>query len=91
MAIQVADNRTFRVLGMAILKITTINNNKRTRQHVYILKGNDRLYLSHQALPDLGCLLENYPKAELTNEKGKLGQILKTEKISRISIVWLSN
>ena len=50
MTIQVADNRTTRVLGMAILKITTVGTNRTTRQQAYIMEAGDQLYLSHQAL-----------------------------------------
>ena len=80
MTIQVADNRTIRVISMAILKITTVNPNRMTRQQVYILEGNDRLYLSQQALWDLSCLLESYPEAEVNKKKGKLGQVTEREK-----------
>ena len=54
MIIQVAYNRTIRVLGITILKITTVGTNKITRQQAYILEAGDQLYLIHQALQNLG-------------------------------------
>ena len=51
------------------------------------MEGNDQLYLSHQALRNIGCLPENYPEAEVTNEKGKLRQV--TEKILFSTIYYL--
>ena len=83
MTIQVANNRTTRVLGMAIFKMTTVGTNRTTRQQAYIIETGDQLYLSHQALRDLSCLLENYPEADVTNEKGKLGQVTEGEEERR--------
>ena len=76
---QVADNRKTRVLGMAILKITTMVSNRTTRQQAYIMEAGNLLYFSHQAFQDLGCPSENYPEAEVTNEKGNLGQMTEME------------
>ena len=76
MSIQMAESSTTRVLGMAILKITTVGTNRTTRQQAYIMEAGDQLYLSHQ---DLDCLPENYPEAQVTNKKGKLRQVTKGE------------
>ena len=47
MTIQVEDNRTTRVLGLPILKITTIGTNRTTCQQAYIMEAGNQVYLSH--------------------------------------------
>ena len=79
MTIQVADNWSTMVLGMAIIKITTVGRNRTTQQQVYIMETGNQVYLSHQALRDLGCLPKNYPEAEVTDVKGNLSQVDEVE------------
>ena len=79
MTIQVANNRTTRVLSIAILKITRVGTNRTTRQQAYVMEASDPLYLSHQALQVLDCLSENYPEADVTNEEGNFGQVTEVE------------
>ena len=79
MTVQVANNRSTKVLGMAIIKITTIGSNRTTQQQAYIMETGNQLYLSHQALRDLDCLPENYPEAEVTGEEGNLSQVGEVE------------
>ena len=79
MTIKVGDNRSTKVLGMAIIVITIIGSNRTSRQQAYIMETEDQLYLSNQALPGLGCLPENYPEAEVTGQEGNLSQVGKVE------------
>ena len=72
----VVDNRSTKVLGMAIVKIMTISSNRTTRQQAHIMEAGDQLYLSHQALRELP---ENYPEAEVTCEEGNLRQVGEVE------------
>ena len=57
--IQVADNRTPRVLGTAILEMTIVGTNRTTRKQAYFMEAGDQLYLSLKTFWDLGRLLEN--------------------------------
>ena len=61
----------------------TIGTNRTTRQQAYIMEADNQLYLSHQALRDLGYLPENYPETKVTNKKENLGQVTKVEEKRR--------
>ena len=62
--LKLKENRSTKVLDMAISMNTTVGSNRATQQQAYILETGDQLYLSHQALWDLDCP-ENYTEAEV--------------------------
>ena len=67
MHIHVADSRSKGAAGMAILELSaksldgTVHT---TWQQAYIMDGAEHLYLSYEALRELGSLSESFPKAE---------------------------
>ena len=77
MHIHVADSRSKRAAGMAILELSAKGLDgvvRTTWQQAYIMDGAEHLYLSYEALRELESLSENYPKAE-GNQKGKVSGV----------------
>ena len=57
--IQVANGVTERALGMLMVFVIckdTSRSIRATRQQAYVMKGADQLYLSQEAMEDLGCI-----------------------------------
>ena len=77
MNIHVADSRSKGAAGMAILEISakSLDGTKhKTLQQAYIMDGTEHLYLSHEALRELGSLSESFPKAH-GNQGGRVSGV----------------
>ena len=77
MHIHVADSRSKGAAGMAILEISakSLNGTAHTTwQQAYIMDGAEHLYLSHEALRELGSLSESFPKAQ-GNQDGRVSGV----------------